>query len=57
MRNWNFLFFDSVFDAAFEGAVEFMKEEFYSLNAKVRFRAFIVVRLTDLMRWKVSRKS
>ncbi|WP_456396645.1 phage head morphogenesis protein [Desulfurobacterium sp.] len=49
------LFFDPDFDATFEEAVEFMKEklsltkeEFYSLDAKARFRAFTVARLTGL---------
>lgn len=49
------LFFDSDFDATFEEAVEFMKgkliltsEEFYKLDAKARFRAFIVAKLTGL---------
>ncbi len=49
------LFFDPVFDATFEEAVEFMKEklsltpkEFYELDAKARFRAFTVAKLTGL---------
>ena len=49
------LFFDPDFDATFEEAVEFMKEklsltpeEFYKLDAKARFRAFTVAKLTGL---------
>ncbi|WP_456435450.1 phage head morphogenesis protein [Thermovibrio ammonificans] len=49
------LFFDHDFDATFEEAVEFMKEklslkpeEFYELDAKARFRAFTVAKLTGL---------
>ncbi len=49
------LFFDPDFDATFKEAVEFMKEklsltkgEFYSLDAKARFKAFTVARLTGL---------
>jgi len=49
------LFFDPDFDATFEEAVEFMKEklsltpeEFYRLDAKARFRAFTVAKLTGL---------
>ncbi len=48
-------FFSDGFDATFEEAVEFMKEklsltpeEFYSLDAKARFRAFTVAKLTGL---------
>lgn len=48
-------FFSDGFDVTFEEAVEFMKEklslipeEFYSLDAKARFRAFTVAKLTGL---------
>ncbi|WP_456437201.1 phage head morphogenesis protein, partial [Desulfurobacterium sp.] len=48
-------FFSDGFDATFEEAVEFMKEklsltkeEFYTLDAKARFRAFTVAKLTGL---------
>jgi SPP1 gp7 family putative phage head morphogenesis protein len=49
------LFFSDAFDATFEEAVEFMKEklhltpeEFYNLDAKARFKAFTVAKLTGL---------
>ena len=48
-------FFSDDFDVTFQEAVEFMKErlaltpeEFYELDAKARFRAFTVARLTGL---------